>query len=332
MCFWLAIRNVPFSDLVVVLAGARYAWLVLAVSILLLAIFARAGLWVILLGNGSRFSDSFWSEGIGYLFSNVLPLRMGDPARVFVMSKRSGLPVVQVATTAGIERLFDVITILVALIGILPCMNVPHQVKKAGIAFGLVAVLVVFTLAILVRSNGHTEGFLRRVCEYVPFIPMGKVQRVWQEVADGATLLSQPQVAIRASILSLTTWTLSAGSYFCFLRSFQADASMIEATFMLVAVCLAITVPSSPGFIGVFQWVGQQALVLPFNGKYDHVTALAITLTLHLITYVFTSLLGVIGLSRLGLSFIKLRKGMTGETKVLGSGESSPLRASVFLE
>jgi uncharacterized membrane protein YbhN (UPF0104 family) len=68
----------------------------------------------------------------------------------------------------------------------------------------------------------------------------------------------------------------------------------------------AVTVPSSPGFIGIFQLAGQQALVLPFGSKYEATNALAITLTAHLIYYLLTTLLGIVGLWQLGESFAKL--------------------------
>jgi uncharacterized membrane protein YbhN (UPF0104 family) len=75
---------------------------------------------------------------------------------------------------------------------------------------------------------------------------------------------------------------------------------------MMVALSFALAVPSSPGFVGIFQLIGQQALVLPFGAKYDASSALAITLTAHLIYYVLTTTLGVIGLWRLGESFMNL--------------------------
>lgn len=58
--------------------------------------------------------------------------------------------------------------------------------------------------------------------------------------------------------------------------------------------------PSSPGFIGVYQFAGQQALVLPFGTKYDASTALAIALVSHLAYYLLTSVIGVIGLWQMG--------------------------------
>ena len=79
--------------------------------------------------------------------------------------------------------------------------------------------------------------------------------------------------------------------YWCIIRSFQADGAFLEATFMVVALSFAVAVPSSPGFIGIFQLVGQQALVLPFGAKYDESQALAITVTAHLTYYLLTTAL-----------------------------------------
>ncbi len=82
---------------------------------------------------------------------------------------------------------------------------------------------------------------------------------------------------------------------------------------MMVSLSLAVAVPSSPGFIGVFQFVGQQALVIPFGVKYSPGAALAITVVAYLVYYVLSTLLGAVGLFRLGQSFSGLRQLVAGE-------------------
>jgi uncharacterized protein (TIRG00374 family) len=308
LCLWLALRNVPFSNLVSHISSVRYSWLVAAVLIQVLALFARARLWLVLLDRKPRFSDSFWSENIGYLFTNILPLRMGDPARVVVMSGRAGLPLVQVATSAFMERLLDLLMILLALIVIFPMMNVPAQVKKVGIAFGLVAIMTLFCLILLANFREGGTRMVRSVCNRFPIIPRDRILGIWQDFTESVAMLSRRSVAVRAALWSLTVWFLTIAVYWCVFRSFQPDSTLVEATFMLVAVCLAATLPTSPGALGVFQWVGQQALVLPFGGKYDDANALAIALTVHMTYYFVTSLLGAVGLSQLGVTFSGLRK------------------------
>jgi uncharacterized membrane protein YbhN (UPF0104 family) len=96
--------------------------------------------------------------------------------------------------------------------------------------------------------------------------------------------------------------------YWCVIRAFQVDGLVIEAVFMVVALSLAVTIPSSPGFIGVFQFAGQQALVLPFGEKYNSGSALAITMGVHLVYYLLTTLLGVLAIWVTGTSFSTLTR------------------------
>ena len=91
------------------------------------------------------------------------------------------------------------------------------------------------------------------------------------------------------------------------MRAFVPNPTVLEAIFIVSVLALSFTVPSSPGYIGVFQFVGQQALVIPFGSKYSPVSALAIALTVHAIFYITTSLLGIIGISRFGISVTGLR-------------------------
>ncbi len=92
LCLWLAARSVPFADLGHSLATASYIWLLPAFAFQLLGVVCRAQRWVVLLNTEGRLKDSFWAQGVGFLFTNVFPLRMGEPARVLLMSERCALP------------------------------------------------------------------------------------------------------------------------------------------------------------------------------------------------------------------------------------------------
>jgi uncharacterized membrane protein YbhN (UPF0104 family) len=118
----------------------------------------------------------------------------------------------------------------------------------------------------------------------------------WHEVVSGLLPLTHWQKALPACGWSLTCWALSIAMFWCVIRALHADGTFVEATFMVVALSFAVAVPFSPGFIGIFQLVGQQALVLPFGAKYDASTALAITITTHLTYYLLTTGLGIVGL------------------------------------
>lgn len=308
LCLWLALREVPFVDLGRSLAGARYLWLLPAVAIQLATVVVRARRWVVLLGREDRLADGFWAQSIGYLFTNVLPFRLGEPARVLVMARRCNLPVVQVAASALVERVLDVASILLLLVLVLPWMRVPALVAQAGLVFGGLVLVSLVLLVALARLNRHGEALLRALCERVPVVPAETAIARWRELGSGFLPLARPRSGSAALGWSAASWALSVAMYWCTIQAFQPAGALVEAAFMVVALGLAVTTPSSPGFIGVFQLVGQQALALPFGAKYDGAMALAVALTAHLVYYLPTTGLGIAGLWRLGESFAGLER------------------------
>lgn len=290
LCMWLALRNVPFSSLFVTLAEARYGLMIPALILLTANVFMISLRWKMLLGTTVRLRFSFWALGTGYLFNNILPFRLGDLARVFAMSRCSRIPLVQVMSTAIIERLFDMTMVLLALLAVLPLMEVPPAVTRAGLVFGSAAVIISVILVLLKQ--------MRKLGSFNYFLSLR-----WNEYVKGIDAIAKPGIALPALSLSLTAWILSICMYWCFILCFQPGATIVEAAFLVVALSFAVAVPSTPGCIGVFQLIGQQALVIPFGDKYTAGVALCITLLAHLTYYLFSTILGVIGLWQLGNSF-----------------------------
>jgi len=325
MCLWLAMRSVPLAELPRLLAGMNALWVLPVIILQLLAVITRAKRWVILLDKQDRLAESFWAQGVGYLFTNVLPLRMGEPARVVVMSERCRLPVVQVAASALVERLLDVATIILVLILLLPWMQIPALVARAGVTFGAIVLLGCVALLLAVKFSQRVEGLLRAMCGRFRMLPEAALVARWRELVDGLTPLMRWTLAVRVAAWSILTWACSIAVNWCVLRAFQPDAAWLEAAFIVVALSLAVTVPSSPGFVGVYQFVGQQALALPFGGKYTIASALAITLAAHVAYYLITTVIGVVGLWRLGESFASLWQAIRAGTLAAHSASGQRL-------
>lgn len=307
ICVWLVFRKVQYTEISSVISGGNYFWLIPAAIAQLLAILMRSQRWVVLLDRKAELEASVWSQGIGYLFTNVFPLRLGEFARVLVMSERCKMPVVQVAGTAIVERLLDVGTMILALILVLPWMHVPNMVIRSGQIFGASVFVGILVIILLARFREISFVLINRICTAFPVLPKAMLLARWVELINGLTPLLRGSVALQVVVLSLLSWLFSGAVFFCAIRTFQPAGLLLEAVFMMVVLSLAVAVPSSPGFIGVFQFVGQQALVIPFGDKYSVSSALAITLVAHIVYYVLSTLVGIIGLWRIGQSFAGLK-------------------------
>jgi uncharacterized membrane protein YbhN (UPF0104 family) len=115
------------------------------------------------------------------------------------------------------------------------------------------------------------------------------------------------RVLLQVAGWSAAIWGLGIATVWAGIEAVVPGARLIEAAFALTAISIGISLPSSPGFIGVFQLVGQQALVGPFPDRFDDASALAIVVLFHAVYYVLTCALGAVGLARLGLSLRSVR-------------------------
>lgn len=311
VCLWLALRNTHFSVLLEVSKNADRLWLGLAAVSLILAIITRSIRWVVLLEVKRGAWNSIWSQAIGYLFTNLLPMRLGEVARVYVMSTRCNLPFFQVGASAIIERLSDVSAVILAFILILPWMNIPPSVSLPMKILASAAGFVFIAIFLLFRFRTRLESFFSKAQAYLPWLSVLKISTVWSELIQGiAPFVNDWKIFSKSVFWTITTWTFSIGMYYAVLRAFHPGSTIIEAIFMTVSLSCAVSIPSSPGFIGIFQFVGQQALVIPFGDKYDETTALAIALSAHAIYYILTTFLGMIGYWKIGLSMAELLRKM----------------------
>ncbi len=104
--------------------------------------------------------------------------------------------------------------------------------------------------------------------------------------------LAEPLGRVRAlalACLSLATWTAWALGAWLVARSVGVDITPIEAVFLTAVINLGVAVPSSPGFIGTYQWLGVNALALLEVGTEQ---ALAFAILMHAAWYVPTTLVG----------------------------------------
>jgi uncharacterized protein (TIRG00374 family) len=304
---WLAFRKVPFIEISDIISGGNYYWLIPAAIAQLLAILLRSQRWVVLPDRKDELEVAFWAQGIGYLFTNLFPFRLGEVARVLVMSESCKMPVVQVTGTAIVERLLDVGTMIFALVLVLPWMQVPGAVIKSGQIFGALVLVGSLVIILLAQFKETSFATVNRICTVFPVLPKEMILARWAELTEGLTPLLRGSIAFQAVLFSLLSWLFSGAVFYCAIRTFEPAGLPLEAVFMMVALSLAVVVPSSPGFVGVFQLVGQQALVIPFGKKYSVSSALAITLIAHLVYYVLSTLVRIIGLWRIGRSFADLK-------------------------
>ena len=97
--------------------SARTDWLVLALGLTVLMYIVRAERWQYLLEplGHTRFWVAFRTTVIGFAASFVLPARAGEVLRPYLLARSEGLPATAAFATIVIERLLDLVAVLILL-------------------------------------------------------------------------------------------------------------------------------------------------------------------------------------------------------------------------
>jgi glycosyltransferase 2 family protein len=308
VCLLLALRSVPLGELAQILEQANYAWLLVGLAVQCLIMAIRAARWQRLIAVPTRFSDAFWAQAIGFFGNNVLPLRAGEAARVIALSQRGGVVWPRVAASVVVERALDVTSILALLAALLMVVPVPPLIAGGGVALAGALLSAGAVIAVLLAIGPRSERLIGWVLSPLPVRFSGPIQHSAIEVLNGFRVVHGPSDALRMFAWSALAWAGSVMAFWVTIQAVTPGGAPIHALFATVALSIGVSLPSSPGFVGVYQYVGQQALAQPFPERYSLSSALAITILAHLVYYVPTTLLGAIALARLGMSFGSLRR------------------------
>lgn len=321
----LLLWNVEWERLWAALAGAEYRWLAVALLALLVEFWLRILRWQMLLAPAKGVSSrSLWlSMSVGYLANGVLPGRLGELARAFLLARQEGISPVVVLSTVAVDRVLDVVVLAVALAAILPTAELPEWVGSSGTALGGVGVVLLTLCTLLAYSPG------RRIVEaalaVLPSFPGKPVLSLWLE---SLCLGVQGLRGIRAQVtvlgVSLHIWLASMLMYYAGELAFHVAAPAESAVLVTAMTSLGAVVPSSPGYVGVFHY-----LVVVALGAYrvERETALAYAVVTHLILIIPLGLVGALSLSRLGLSLANIGR-VQQEGDLLSRSETSSSASS----
>jgi uncharacterized membrane protein YbhN (UPF0104 family) len=214
----------------------------------------------------------------GVACNNVLPGRPGDFMRAHWLASAAGVRRTSAFATVVVDRAGDLLALVLFLCAGYPLTGHPpwltHFYIGSAFVLGSVGILVVGGCAfgrrrptVLKLQNGRLRAFL---------------------VVLATT--TRPRNGLSTLVLSLSVWAAWAvAAWFC-AHALGIGLSPAEAAFVTALMNLGTAIPSSPGFVGTYQWLGTAALGL-FGVA--HSAAFAFALLLQAVWYVPTTFVGL---------------------------------------
>jgi hypothetical protein len=290
IAFW----GIQPSRFVSVLQQTNYLLLFPSALLLLLGLLARGRSWHVLMGAAVPYRRAFDALNEGYLLNNVLPLRLGELARAYLVSLGGDISASGALATIVVERLIDIVVSLVGLLGALPFMVSPDWALDVAMGVGLALVGGVAVLALLLFKREAVSRLLRRL----PWRGLWGISDVADRFFDAIdTLRSHPMRLLKATFWSMVAWMTNWLMIWLLLAAFGEVASAVVPFFTSGVVAFGAAVPSSPGAIGVYELSAVAALSV-FG--YSREVSVGVAILAHGLVLALPSLLGAVALAREG--------------------------------
>lgn len=280
-----------------------WKWVVAAIALNLLSVVARAGAWHRVIEQAMPpprppFRMVFSAFGVGLFANAVLPGRIGELARVAVLTRhqqqrsRADAWATLVGTVFA-HRVFDLFPALLLIAYVFATAKIPHWALTsltifAAVGFGLFA----FALA---SARRHQRSVLDEA---------GQVRRLVTMARYGLGVMHEPGAAAIAVILQCIGWTFQLLAVWATMRAFDIHVPLHAAGLVLLLMNVAMLFPLWPGNIGLVQ----AAVALPLvSYGVPYAKGFAFGIGLQAIEMSVGVGVGLIFLAREGLSYAMLK-------------------------
>jgi len=297
LLLFLALRGIDWPTVVSLVRQARLEILLLVFLVFSGAYFLRGLRWRALLSAEKVLPPLtvFWGVSVGYLGNSFLPARAGEFIRSALIARRVDLNFGFTLATALTERVVDVpVLVILGLLALPVVPGIPGWLTDAVRVMTVVGVVGMASLLIAPRLDSQIAALIGRLP-----LPAGLHQPIIKMVSQflqGARALQHPSRALNFFVLAVLIWGCDAIGAILTANAFGLTLTPAEAVLLLAALGLSSAVPSTPGFVGIYQFVA--LTVLPPFG-FSQNSALAFILTFQAITYTVTVIYGLIGLRQL---------------------------------
>ena len=276
---YYAFRQINFWELWIIIKNVNFILVILAIVILLLSNIIRAWRWQILVKpiKDVSFEPAFSSIMIGYFGNSVLPFRMGEFLRAFVVADKTSLTASTAFGTIVIERILDFIGLSIVILLIMtvyPLTSVGGSIIIGVIGLSLTSFIFIFLF------GGFKSSLLVKI-EKSSLLRIGLLHKILlfiKNFLDGATTIRATNKLGIILLYTLIIWIM----YYCstYLATIATGIELEWFGFgvLLISTTLAISIPAAPGYVGTYHAAAVYILTNLFDVGRSNAQAAAIIL------------------------------------------------------
>ena len=297
---WYIVRRVSLGDIAQAFTGANLGYIVLSLAIMVLTIALKAWRWQWLLTSQSQapsFSTLFWAVMLGQWLNTAVPFfRLGEIARIYVVDHQAETGKARLLGTLVVEKTLEMITLVLTIVALLPFIVLPDFISAPGLPLSAVVLFILLALYLLAFQADLVVRLCRQVAARLP-APLARwLLQLVVSGLEGLAALRTRRATLVLFGVSLLIAVLSVVTPYLLFPALAIPFGFVEAALIHVVVSIAVTPPSTPGKIGVFD--GAVAFTLLYLGLKNEAAIVSYTIIYHLVVLLPKIVLGSIAVSR----------------------------------
>jgi len=277
----------------------KLVWVIPVIFITFIEVFFRGIKWKIILSPVKNINifELFKLEIIGLSINNILPLRIGELIRGFMAGKNYSLSYVFVFSTILIERIADMVALLLIVAIVSYYGNFIPDIFGYKKYLFVLAFFAFFSISFIISIDKIKEiSFFKIYIEKHP-----KIKHLIEKINEGGKCFHSIKNLTLIFSIALLQWFLNSLSYFFIACSFSINekVNFFKSAALVFASAFAASLPSMPGYFGNIEFAVSKIMNI-WGINYE--SSLAYAFSVHFIGYICITILGIFFIYRAGYS------------------------------
>jgi len=310
-------RKIDWIDTWNLVKNVRIEFILVIIILQFISIWVRAKRWGYLLLHIKKIGlrRLFTSLTIGFMANNLLPTRLGELVRAYLLGSREQISKIASLATIVVERLFDGFIILILFFFSILFTYFPEKTSQQIASKGTIQILgfIVFSfyiavIILLLFYRYSNKGMSIGCHKFLSLLPKNSEAYVLNKLnsfVQGFEVLKRNRDLLIVFFYSCVIWFLSPLSIYLLYLAFNIKLSFVSAFFLSAVIVLGVSIPSAPGYLGTFHWACAVGLMIL---GVETTLAKGFAMLLWVINFVPVTAAGLFFLWREGLTLKGLQK------------------------
>ncbi len=298
---YLSFKNADFSKFFLILKKSDISFMFLFLISTFFELLFRTLKWYFILKPNVtvNLKQLFKIEVISLGINNILPFRMGEITKIFLVSHFYTIPKTTVLSTVFIERLMDTLILFALLLlysklgGINILINKTSFFVILNLAIIAIIILFIFSDKIILHPK------IKKLENYHP-----KIHSFIIKIKNGGVCFKSLGLTFLILVSGIIQWNFDVLNNFFMAKALKIHAiDFFKAAISVFVGSLSTSVPSMPGYFGNYEYAVSRVCM---SWGIDKETSLLFAASVHILGYIIITISAIIFIYSLGLNFRKI--------------------------